>query len=74
MRVSIPDGVPTNLVAVETDNPGMQAQLREVKAGKEWEVTVTPTKTSEPVKAVVSIRSDYPGAHPVTYSAYARVQ
>ena len=74
MRVVIPDGIPTKLVAAQADNPTMQVGLREVQAGKEWEVKVTPTSTREPVKAVVTIRSDYPAGNPATYSAYARVQ
>jgi hypothetical protein len=74
MRVVIPDGIPTKLVAAQADNPTMQVRLREVQAGKEWEVKVTPTSTREPVKAVVTIRSDYPAGRPATYSAYARVQ
>jgi hypothetical protein len=74
MRVVIPDGIPAKMIAVQVDNDSMQVQLQEVEAGKAWRVKVTPTRTSEPVKAVVSIRSDYPAAHPVTYTAYARVQ
>jgi len=74
MRVVIPDGIPTKMIAAQADNPTMQVQLREVQAGKEWEVKVTPTSTREPVKAVVTIRSDYPAGNPATYSAYARVQ
>jgi hypothetical protein len=74
MRVVIPEGIPTKLVAAQADNPTMQVQLREVHAGKEWEVQVTPTSTREPVKAVVTIRSDYPTGNPASYSAYARVQ
>jgi Protein of unknown function (DUF1573) len=74
MRVVIPDGIPAKMIAVQVDNDSMQVQLQEVQAGKEWRVKVTPTSTSEPVKAVVSIRSDYPATHPVTYTAYARVQ
>jgi hypothetical protein len=73
MRVVIPDGIPTKLVAVQADNPTMQVRLREVQPGKEWEVKVTPTSTGEPVKAVVTIRSDYPAGNPASYSAYARV-
>ena len=61
------------IVAVQTDNPAMQVQLRP-QAGNQWEVKVTPTGTNSLVKAIVSIRSDYPAEHPVTYSAYARVQ
>jgi len=74
MRVVIPDGIPTKMVAAQADNPTMQVRLQEVRAGKEWEVKVTPTSTREAVKAVVTIRSDYPTGRPATYSAYARVQ
>jgi hypothetical protein len=74
MRIVIPDGIPAKMVVAETDNPTMQVRLREVQAGKEWEVEVTPTSTRESVKAVVTIRSDYPAGNPASYSAYARVQ
>lgn len=74
MRIVIPDGIPTKLVAAQSDNPMMQVQLREVQPGKEWEVKVTPASTREPIKAAVSIRSDYPAGNPSSYSAYARVQ
>jgi hypothetical protein len=74
IRVVIPDGIPTKLVAAQADSPTMQVRLQEVRAGKEWEVKVTPTSTREPVKAVVTIRSDYPAGNPASYSAYARVQ
>ena len=74
MRVIVPDGFPTKMVAAQADNPAMQVRLREIRAGKEWEIKVTPASTSTPVKTIVSIRSDYPAGHPVTYSAYARVQ
>ena len=74
MRVVIPDGIPAKMIAVQVDNDSMQVQLQEVQAGKEWRVKITPMSTSKPVKAVVSIRSDYPATHPATYRAYARVQ
>jgi hypothetical protein len=73
IRVVVPDGFPTKIVAVQTDNPAIQVQLQ-AQAGNRWEVKVTPTRTNSLAKAVVSIRSDYPAEHPVTYSAYARVQ
>jgi hypothetical protein len=74
MQVVIPEGIPIKLVVAQADNPIMQVRLREVQAGKEWEVKVTPTSTREAVKVVVTIRSDYPVGNPATYSAYARVQ
>jgi hypothetical protein len=74
IRVVVPDGFPTKIVAARTDNPAIQVQLQEARAGKQWEVKVTPTDTKKPIKAIVSIRSDYPAGNPVTYSAYARIQ
>jgi uncharacterized protein DUF1573 len=73
IRIVVPDGFPAKIVAVQTDNPAIQVQLQP-QAGNQWEVNVTPTGTKSLVKAVVSIRSDYPAEHPVIYSAYARVQ
>jgi len=74
MRVVMPEAIPIKLVAAQADNPTMQVRLREVQAGKEWEVKVIPTSTREAIKAVVTIRSDYPAGNPASYSAYARVQ
>jgi hypothetical protein len=37
-------------------------------------VKVTPAETKDLVKAIVSIRTDYPAEKPATYSVYARVQ
>src|SRR6266436_7666409 len=34
MRVVIPDGIPTKMIAAQADNPTMQVRLREVQAGK----------------------------------------
>ncbi|HEX6566167.1 MAG TPA: DUF1573 domain-containing protein [Chthoniobacterales bacterium] len=74
IRVAVPEGFPAKIVAVETDNPAIQVQLEEERAGNQWEVKVTPKGTKNLVKAIVSIRSDYPAENPVIYSAYAWVQ
>jgi Protein of unknown function (DUF1573) len=74
IRVVVPDGFPTKIVAAQTDNPAIQVQLQEVMAGRQWEVKVTPSETKDVVKAIVSIRTDYPAENPAIYSAYARVQ
>ena len=74
IRIVVPDGFPSKIVAAQTDNPAIQVQLQEVRPGKQWDVKITPTGTKELVKAIVSIRSDYPTENPATYSAYARVQ
>src|ERR1700745_3578644 len=54
IRVVVPDGFPTKIVAVRTDNPAIQVQLQ-AQAGNRWEVKVTPTRTNSLAKAVVSI-------------------
>src|ERR1700741_1552362 len=74
IRIVVPDGFPTKIVAAQTDNPAIHVKLQEVMAGKQWDVKVTPAETKELVKAIVSIRTDYPAEKPTTYSAYARVQ
>ena len=74
IRVVVPAGFPTKILAAQTDNPAIRVQLQEVMTGKQWEVKVTPAETKDLVKAVVSIRTDYPAEKPATYSVYARVQ
>ncbi|MBV9876511.1 MAG: DUF1573 domain-containing protein [Verrucomicrobia bacterium] len=74
IRIVVPYGFPAKIVSVQTDNPAIQVQLKEARAGKQWEVKVTPTETKELMKAIVLIRTDYPAEKPATYSAYARVQ
>jgi hypothetical protein len=74
IRVVVPAGFPTKILAAQTDNPAIRVQLQEVMTGKQWEVKVTPAETKDLVKAIVSIRTDYPAEKPATYSVYARVQ
>jgi Protein of unknown function (DUF1573) len=74
IRVVVPVGFPTKILAAQTDNPAIRVQLQEVMTGKQWEVKVTPAETKDLVKAIVSIRTDYPAEKPATYSVYARVQ
>jgi hypothetical protein len=74
IRVVVPAGFPTKILAAQTDNPAIRVQLQQVMTGKQWEVKVTPAETKDLVKAIVSIRTNYPAEKPATYSVYARVQ
>jgi hypothetical protein len=74
IRVVVPAGFPIKILAAQTDNPAIRVQLQEVMTGKQWEVKVTPAETKDLVRAIVSIRTDYPAEKPATYSVYARVQ
>jgi hypothetical protein len=74
IRITLSDEIPGKIVSVEIDNPAVKLELREVRPGKELEVKVTPSTTSEPGNSVLSIRTDYPPENPLTHYAYVRVK
>ena len=59
---------------MQADNPAVKLELHEIRPGKELEVKVTPTTTSQPESATLLIRTDYPAENPATHYAYARVK
>jgi hypothetical protein len=74
IRITVSDEIPGQIVSVEIDNPAVKLELREVRPGKELEVKVIPSTTSEPASSVLSIRTDYPPENPLTHFAYVRVR
>ena len=74
IRIAVADGFPAKIVSVQVNNPAVKLELREVRAGKEVEITITPPNTSKPENAVLSIRTDYPPQNPETHYAYAQVR
>jgi hypothetical protein len=74
VRIAVPDEIPAKVVSVQADNGTMKLELHEIRPGKELEVKVTPTTTSQPGSATLLIRTDYPPGNPATHYAYARVK
>ena len=74
VRIAIPDEVPGKVVSVQADNAAVKLELHQIRPGKELEVKVTPTTTSQPESATLLIRTDYPAENPATHYAYARVK
>ena len=74
VRIVVPDEIPAKVVSVQADNTSVKVELREIRPGKELEVKVTPTTTSQPGSATLLIRTDYPAENPATHYAYARVK
>jgi hypothetical protein len=74
VRIEVPDEIPAKVVSVQADNAAVKLELREIRPGKELEVKVTPTTTSQPGSAILLIRTDYPPENPATHYAYARVK
>ena len=74
VRIEVPDEIPAKVISVQADNAAVKLELREIRPGKELEVKVTPTTTSQPGSATLLIRTDYPPDNPATHYAYARVK
>src|ERR1700730_13998671 len=74
VRIEVPDEIPAKVISVQADNAAVKLELREIRPGKELEVKVTPTTTSQPGSAILLIRTDYPPENPRTHYAYARVK
>jgi hypothetical protein len=74
VRISIPNEIPAKVVSVQADSGAVKLEFREIRPGKELEVKVTPTTTSQPGSATLLIRTDYPPENPATHYAYARVK
>ena len=74
IRIVVADNFPAKIVSVQADNPAVKVEFREVRPGKEIEVTIRPANTDKPENAVLSIRTDYPPEKPEIHYAYALVK
>ena len=57
VRISIPNEIPAKVVSVQADSGAVKLEFREIRPGKELEVKVTPTTTSQPGSATLLIRT-----------------
>ena len=65
---------PIKIIGVSSTNERLFPQLKTIKAGEEYVVTVTPSDTTEPAKATLRIESDFPKDKPRAFSAYAYIK
>jgi len=72
IHIAVADDSPAKIASVESDNPAVKVQLKEVKPGKEYEVQVTPASLTQPGAATLLIRTD--GDNPHTKYAYVRIK
>jgi len=72
IHIAVADDSPAKIASVESDNPAVKVQLKEVKPGKEYEVQVTPASLTQPGAATLLIRTD--GVNPQTKYAYVRIK
>jgi len=74
IRVTVAEGSPAKIVSIKSNSSEMRVDLKEVKPGKEFEVTVTPQNPGQPAAATLTIQTDYPVENRATHYAWARVR
>ncbi|MCI0526789.1 MAG: DUF1573 domain-containing protein [Nitrospira sp.] len=72
-KVTVQADKPVKLIGVESMDDTFHPKLKVIKVGKEYEVSVTPTDTSKPLKAAIHLQTDLPTDKPI-FSASAVVK
>jgi hypothetical protein len=73
IHITVAEDAPVKIESVVSDDAGVKVQMAELRAGKEYELQVTPDDTREPAVATLMIKTDYPADNPQTRYAYARI-
>ena len=63
-----------HIVSATSDNNDVNVSLVTVVDGKHYRLNMTPVKTDMPLKAKITLKTDYPASQPKTYVVYAYVK
>jgi Protein of unknown function (DUF1573) len=74
IHVRVNDDIAARVLSVQADNPAIQVNVKEVRPGKELEVSILPRDLSQRAGATLMIRTDYPPENPQMHYAYVRVK
>jgi hypothetical protein len=74
IRITVGEDAPEKIQSVVSDNPRVKVQMAELRAGKEYELQVTPDDTRQPTVATLTIKTDNSSNSPEMRHAYARVK
>jgi Protein of unknown function (DUF1573) len=74
INIRILNDLPIHAVSATSSNPRILARVEQAVPSKEYRVIVEPKGTSEPVTAVLTIKTDYPAENPKEYTAVARIK
>jgi hypothetical protein len=74
INIRILNDLPIHAVSATSSNPRILARVEQAVPSKEYRVIVEPKETSEPVTAVLRIKTDYPAENPKEYTAVARIK
>ncbi len=65
---------PIHVLGVKSSNPKLVPSLQTLEDGVAYAILVTPSDTSRPVTAVLTITTDFPKESPKMFTAYAMVK
>jgi hypothetical protein len=74
INIKILNDFPIHAVSAISSDPRILARVEQTVPSKEYWVIVEPRGTSEPVTAILKIKTDYPSENPVEYIAVARIK
>ena len=74
INIRILNDLPIHAVSATSSDPRILARVEQAVPSKEYRVIVEPKGTSEPVTAVLNIKTDYPVENPKEYTAVARIK
>jgi hypothetical protein len=73
IRITVAEDAPVKIESVASYDPGVKVQMAELRAGKEYELRITPDDTTQPTGARLTIQTNYPRDNPEVRYAYARI-
>lgn len=65
---------PMRIIKASSSNSAVEVQLKEVEAGKRYQLILFPTSTDSRTKARITLNTDYPKDNPKTFYVYAHVK
>jgi hypothetical protein len=74
INIRILNDLPIHAISATSSDPRIFARVEQAVSSKEYRVIVEPKETSEPVTAVLKIKTDYPAENPKEYTAVARIK
>ena len=74
INIRILNDLPIHAISATSSDPRILARVEQAVSSKEYRVIVEPKGTSEPVTAVLKIKTDYPAENPKEYTAVARIK
>jgi hypothetical protein len=74
INIRILNDLPIHAISATSSDPRILARVEQAVPSKEYRVIVEPKGTSEPVTAVLKIKTDYPAENPKEYTAVARIK